>query len=164
MCAATRPPAIKQCHLDLPLDRVAPYAHAYELLVDFLTVAVKEVCHCACDPAMLDKQILKAIVNSSHLDRFDVLALDKDAIAKHIHLLGLITKDKDGHPKEWCFVEWCKKCLHVRERVLTSRPAAQLPPSTVATERGCGNSDAKATLSEEETSRCYQLLQAEGGA
>ena len=101
--------APQMCAAYLPLDRVAPYAHAHGLLVDFLTVAVKEVCHCACDPAMLDKQILKAIVNSSHLDRFDVLALDKDAIAKHIHLLGLITKDKYGYPKECCFFEWCEK-------------------------------------------------------
>ena len=99
MCAATRALATKQCHLDLPLEPNAPHAHAYELLVDFLTVAVKEFYHCACDPAVLDKPILKTIVNLSHLERFDVLVLDKDAIARHIRFLGLITKDKYGYPK-----------------------------------------------------------------
>ena len=49
------------------------------------------------------------------------------------------------------------KCVHVRERVLASRQAAPLLQSTAAMGMPLLQSTAR-TLSEDETSQCYQLL------
>ena len=136
-------------------------SNAYDSLIGLLTNAVKTFYRSAFDPALIDMQVPKMILNSRHLDKFDAMVLNQEAVAKHIHLHGLITKDKFGNTKEFLFLEWCTKCIRVRNEVLASRPAAQLLHNTAASDHGCDGCDGGAMLTENETSRCYQLLHGE---
>ena len=132
--------------------------NAYEDLIDLLTDAAKDFYHGVCDPAVVEAQVWKKMLDSQHLDRLEAMILDHGTVTKHIHLLKLITKQKSGNAKEFLFLEWCTKCIHVRNQVLASRPAAQLLHNTAASDHGCDGCDGGAMLTENETSRCYQLL------
>ena len=147
---ATEAPAAKQ-------------SNAYDSLIGLLTNAVKNFYHAVCDPAAVEIQVSKMILNSRHLEKFDAIVLNQEAVAKHIHLHSRITTDKSGNAKELLFFEWCTNCIQVRNQVLASRPAAQLLHSTTASDHGCHGCDRGTMLTENETLHCYRLIHGEGG-